>query len=81
MKSNAIRLYKHFCEMVENPKGADSQERILVRSLAMKAKKNMEQRFKKARKYQNDSDILKILGEKPKEKIKEAKEDGKKSKR
>jgi len=65
MKHNAINLYKHFCEMVENPKGADSQERTLVRNLAIKNKAMMENRFRTASKYRDDEDIKALLGDKP----------------
>lgn len=62
--------------MVENPKGVDSQERALVKSLAIKSKANMEEHFKKGRKYRDDPEIKALLEIKP-----EVKEDGKKSKR
>lgn len=75
MKANAIRLYKHFCEMVENPKGKDSQERELIKSLAIKNKANMEERFKTGKKYRDDPEIQTLLGNKP-----EVKKDGKKPK-
>jgi hypothetical protein len=71
MKVNAIRLYKHYCEMAENPKGKDSEERKNVQILAINSKRNMEKHFKTARKYKDDPDIQKLLGAK----------DGKKPKR
>ena len=89
MKANAIRLYKHHCEMVENPKGNDSQERALVRGLAKRAKADMENHFRTGRKYQGDPEILELLNgkpekvikkEEPKEELKEEKTDGKKPK-
>jgi hypothetical protein len=83
MKANAIRLYKHFCEMIENPKGTDLQEKTLVRSLAKKSKANMENHFRTSKKYANDPEIQALLQpkEEVKEVIKEEKSNGKKSKR
>jgi len=77
MKSNVIKLYKHFCEMIENPRGNDSQERTLVRNQAIKNKLNLEEHFRSSKKYQGDEEILSLLNPKPKE----VKKDGKKSKR
>lgn len=82
MKSNAIRLYKNCCEMVENPKGADSTERSNVRKKAIIGKAMWEERFKTSKKYSNDEEIRALLGV-PKEQPKEEqpKDNGKKSKR
>ena len=65
MKSNAVRLYKHFCEMAENPKGMDSQERAIVRNLALKNKANMENHFRNSKKYRDDAEVQDLI--KPKE--------------
>lgn len=45
MKENAKRLYEHYCNMVESPKGADSQERDLVRRNCQRAKEDMERKY------------------------------------
>ena len=87
MKANVINLYKHFCDLIDNPTGADELERNFVKENAIKSKKNLEDHFRSANKYRGDPDIQKILGfkpleKKPKEEIKkEIKTDGKKSKR
>lgn len=75
MKSNAIKLYKHALEIIENPKGIDSAERALVRANGQKMKADLENKFKTAPKYANDPEIQELLGKK------EEKKDGKKSKR
>lgn len=79
MKANAIVLYKHFCEMSENPIGADSSERDGVRSQAIKSKLDMEERFRTAKKYRDDPEIKELLGEGEKKEEKEEKpiQDGK----
>ena len=51
MKSNAIRLYKHACEMAINPIGVDTLERTNVQNHAIKSKAMWEDRFKTAKKY------------------------------
>ena len=87
MKANTIRLYKHFCEMAENPKGVDLQEKNLVKAQAIKNKTDLEHRFKTALKYRSDPEIQTLLSstkpkeEKKEEPKKEVKENGKKSKR
>lgn len=78
MKSNAIRIYKHACEMIDNPKGADSLERDLVKKTALKTKEDMEKHFRTAPKYKNDLEIQELIGDL---KVKEVKDNGKKSKR
>lgn len=77
MKANAIRLYKHFCELVEDPKGADALEKQLCKETAVKAKADMEKHFKTAPKYKNDPEIQALLGEP----IPEVNEDAEKPKR
>lgn len=59
--------------MIENPKGVDGQERRMAKNSAIKAKADLEQRFKTAKKYRDDPEILALLGikqEKPKAKEK-----------
>lgn len=60
-KENAIRLYKHYSEMAENPRGADQLERKNVKEQALKAKADMELHIK-ASEYAQDSEIIKLLG-------------------
>jgi len=60
--------------MIENPKGNDSQERASCKSLAIKNKADMEEHFKKGKKYRDDPEIQALLNPK------EVKESGKKSK-
>ena len=69
MKQNTIRLYKHYSEMAENPIGNDAQERESVKRKALNSKKNLEEHFKKGKKYKNDPEIKKLLGikEEPKD--------------
>lgn len=76
MKANTIRLYKHYCEMAENPVGVDTLQRALVKKNALKAKADLEEHFKNGKKYKNDPEIQELLGIKT-----EVQEDGKKSKR
>lgn len=64
MKSNAIRLYRHYCEMAENPKGSDSLERALVRRTALVAKADLLKKFKTLDVYKNDPEIAELLGKK-----------------
>lgn len=76
MKANLIRLYKHYCEMAENPIGDDTIERINVRNNAEKAKADLEIKFKNSNKYKDDPEIKKLLGkpeEKKEEEVKEVK--------
>lgn len=77
MKENTIRLYKHFCKLIDNPIGEDQQEREAVRRNAKRGKINLEQHFKKSRKYNNDTEILELLG--LKKEVKEVSKNGKKS--
>jgi len=77
MKSNAIKLYAHFCEMAINPIGVDTLERANVQRNALKSKAEIEERFKTSRKYKDDPEIQALLNStKPKEE-----KDGKKSTR
>lgn len=66
MKANAIRLYKHYCNLVENPTGKDAAERELTKKTAEESKKNMEEHFKNAPKYKDDTEIKELLGSKDK---------------
>lgn len=82
MKANTIRLYKHYSEMIENPIGADSQERAMVRKNCMRAKADLEKRFRTAQKYKDDAEIQTLLNPSKPEQVKsEEKKDDKKSKR
>lgn len=81
MKANAIRLYKSFCELIENPKGADALEKALCKETAIKGKADMEEHFKTARKYKNDPEIKELLGEKPAQEVNEDAEKPKRRKR
>lgn len=64
-KENAIKLYKHYCEMAVNPTGEDSVKRELVRKNALKAKADMEKHFANSKKYKKDDEEIKaLLGEK-----------------
>lgn len=74
-KENAVKLYKHFCELVENPTGADSVERENVRKKAIKSKENLEEHFRTGKKYQGDEEIQALLNPK------KEKEDGKRKRR
>jgi len=74
MKKNTIVLYKHFCELVKNPTGADEIERQNILNNATRAKANLEDHFKHGRKYANDPEIQALLAP-----VQE-KKDGKKSK-
>lgn len=85
-KENVLNLYKHYSKLIENPVGGDSQERALVRSNALRAKRNLEEHFKKSNKYRDDPEVKKILGVKEEvivvKEVKEGvKKDGKTSKR
>lgn len=61
MKANVIRLYKHYCNSVENPKGVDSLERTAARKNAERAKADLENHFKTSKKYANDPEIQALL--------------------
>lgn len=79
MKENTIRLYEHFCKLVENPTGVDLAEKKNVLEQAQKAKANLEQRFKTSKKYKDDPEIKALLGVKEvKEEVKEVKKEVKK---
>lgn len=82
MKHNTINLYKHFCNLIENPKGNDILERESIKQNAIKGKEDIERRFRTAKKYKDDPEIQALLGNKPKveETKPEPKSDGKKSK-
>lgn len=83
MKQNTIRLYKHYLEMIENPKGADSAERALCKANSIKAKEDLEKHFREGRKYKDDEEIQALISV-PKKEVQnksEEKESGKKSKR
>lgn len=75
MKSNAIKLYKHFCELEKNPVGTNTDERAVVRFKAIQNKKKLEEHFKNSKKYSNDPEVQALMSNKPEV------EDGKKSKR
>jgi hypothetical protein len=70
MKTNAINLYKHFCELEKNPTGKDAQERKIVRENARKAKEDMENHFRTAPKYLEDGEIKKLLNSEDKKNTK-----------
>lgn len=80
MKHNAIALYHHFKQQIENPQGVDALERSAVRINCKNALFDLENRFKTSKKYRDDPEVQALISGKTKKPKEEKKEDGEKSK-